>query len=163
MAETPDMLALLQQPMSDFPDLPSLPEKKTFYGKILSVAAGASEQKQTPRYSFELRITDQGKDVTERDLAEMKTAGFSLADYNATAHFYLTPGALKMLRSFMTSLGFPENVSFFENMKLSPEGVPTEATQELFRGRDIMFTTPRKGDNGRVYLGNVENCIGVKQ
>lgn len=159
--QTPDLLELLKKPMSEFPDLPNLPPKKHFYGKLTGVSAGLSSQKQTPFYNFKIRVTDAGKDVTETDLQAISDAGFSLADYEAGANFYLTQSALKMLRAFLTSLGFPPNVSFYDNLKLDEVGNPTTDTQEAIRGLDVMFQIPDPGDNGRVYLGNVNNCIGV--
>lgn len=159
---TPDLMDLLKKPMSEFPDLPSLPPKKHFYGKLLGMTAGHSSNKQTPFYCFNIRITEPGKDVTESELAVVTDAGFSLADYQVGSNFYLTQNALKMLRSFLTSLGFPPNVSFYDNLKLDDVGNPTSDSQDAIRGMDVMFQTPDKGDNGRVYVGNVDNLTGVK-
>src|SRR5215467_7726930 len=139
---TPDLLELLKKPMSEFPDLPQLPAKKHFYGKLLGVTAGLSSQKQTPYYNFKIRVTDPGKDVTQAELAVVTDAGFSLADYEAGANFYLTQSALKMLRAFLSSLGFPPNVSFYDNLKLDEVGNPTPDTQDAIKGLDVMFQVP---------------------
>jgi hypothetical protein len=159
---TPDLLELLKKPMSEFPDLPNLPPKKHFYGKLLGMTAGHSSQKQTPLYNFKIRITEPGKDVTASELATITDAGFSLSDYEVGANFYLTQNALKMLRAFLSSLGFPPNVSFYDNLKLDEVGNPTPDTQEAIRGLDVMFAVPQPGDNGRVFLGNVDNVVGVE-
>lgn len=159
---TPDLLELLKKPMSDFPNLPGLPPKKHFYGKLLSVTAGVSSQKGTPFYAFNIRITDPGKDVTAAELSAITTAGFSLADYEAAGNFYLTLKALPMLREFLDSLGFNSNVSFYDALKLDEVGNPTADTQDAIRGLDVMFRTPAAGDSGRVYLLGVENLKGIK-
>lgn len=159
---TPDLVELLKKPMSEFPDLPNLPPKKHFYGKLLGMTAGHSSNKGTPFYNFAIRITDPGKDVTASELSVVTEAGFTLADYQVGANFYLTQNALKMLRAFLTSLGFPPNVSFYDNLKLDEVGNPTSDSQDAIRGLDVMFAVPAAGDNGRVYLGNVDNLIGVK-
>jgi hypothetical protein len=158
---TPDLLELLKKPMSEFPDLPNLPAKKHFYGKLLGMTAGHAKT-GVPFYNFAIRITDPGKDVTPAELAEINALGFTLSDYQVGSNFYLTQNALKMLRAFLTSLGFPPNVSFYDNLKLDEVGNPTSDTQEAIRGMDVMFQTPDKGDNNRVYLGNVDNLTGVK-
>ena len=160
---TPDLLELLKKPMSEFPDLPNLPSKKHFYGKLTGMTSGHSSQKGTPFYNFKIRVTDAGKDVTPAELKVVTDAGFSLADYEVGANFYLTQSALKMLRAFLTSLGFPPNVSFYDNLKLDDVGNPTDDTQDAIRGKDVMFAVPAPGDNGRVYLGNVDNLIGVDE
>lgn len=162
MSDDPiNLIELLNKPLSDFPDLPNLPGQKWFYGKLTGVEAQHSRQKQTPFYHFSIRITDPGKDVTQAELAAITNAGFSLADYEAGANFYVTPNAMKMLRRFLSSLGFPENASFVEALALDPEtGNPTAATQEKIRGRDVMFRTPQADDQKRVYLNNVDMISG---
>jgi hypothetical protein len=87
--------------------------------------------------------------------------GFTLADYEVWSDYYLTPKALPMLRSFLESLGFDKNLTFFQALKLDEYGNPTPDTVELIAGMDVLCTTPRAGDNGRVY-GRLDNCIGVK-
>lgn len=159
--QTTDIIDLLKKPMDDFPDLPSLPPQKWFYGKLIGVTAGHSSKKETPLYNFEIRITEPGKDVTPAELNAIESEGFTLADYKAAANMYLTPNSLRMLRTFLSSLGFPTNVSFFENLRLDESGLPTQDTQDLIRGKDVTFRTPARGDNGRVYLGNVEQIQGV--
>jgi hypothetical protein len=160
--QTPvNLVDLLGKPMSDFPDLPNLPGMKWFYGKLLDVTADHSSQKKTPLYDFSIRITDPGKDVSAAELKAVTDAGFSLADYEAHAKFYLTPNALKMLRRFVTSLGFPPSVSFIEALALDPAtGNPTAETKEKILGRDVMFRTPAADDQGRVYLSNVDMVTG---
>jgi hypothetical protein len=155
-----NLIELLNKPMSDFPDLPNLPGQKWFYGKLTGVAASHSRQKQTPLYDFGIRITDPGKDVTTADLAVITSKGFSLADYEAHALFYVTPNAMKMLRRFLTSLGFAESVSFVEALGLDQNGNPTAATQEKIRGRDVIFRTPAADDQKRVFLSNVDMISG---
>lgn len=163
MSDDPvNLIELLNKPLSDFPDLPNLPGSKWFYGKLTGeITAEHSRQKSTPFYHIGLRITDPGKDVTASELKSIADAGFSLADYEAGANFYVTPNAMKMLRRFLTSLGFPENSSFVEALALDPEtGNPTAETKDKLRGRDVMFRTPTADDQNRVYLNNVDMISG---
>lgn len=154
---------LLGKPASDFPDLPDLPAKKTFYGKLIGIGADTSSQKQTPLFRASVRLTDPGKDVTEDDLKAMREGGFSLADYETFAEFYLTPNAMKIFRRFLESLNFPMNVRLAEMLKLNPENLnPTDETQELFRGRDVICRTGDKDDKGRVYR-RLDSIAGVKR
>ena len=164
MSDNPtDLRELLGKPMSDFPDLPNLPGQKWFYGKLLSMSAGHSSKKMTPLYRFTLRITDPGKDVTSAELKAVADAGFSLADYDVGADFYLTPNAMKMFRRLVTSLGFSENLSFIEALSLDDDCNPTQQTQEKIRGLDVMFRTPPADDQGRVFLNHVDMLTGVKK
>lgn len=164
MSETPNLAELLDKPLGDFPDLPDLPGQRWFYGKLTGeVEPGHSRQKATPFFKFGVKVTDPGQDVTAAELDKIKSAGFALADYEAGATFYLTPDAMKMLRRFLTSLGFPENVSFRANMKLDADGNPTAETAEVFRDKDVMFRTQAATDQGRVYINNVDQIAGVKR
>ncbi len=163
--DTVNLQELLDKPLGEFPDMPDLPAQKHFYGKLTGeVTPGHSRNKGTPFFKFGIKLTDPGNDVTQADLAAMRDLGFSLADYEAGADFYLTPGAMKMLRRFLGSLGFPvESVGTRATMKLDAEGYPTEATKDVFRGLDVLIRTPAAGTNGRVYLQNVEQIAGVKR
>lgn len=158
---------LLNQPMSDFPDMPDLPPQKTFYGKLISMTADRSREKQTPFFHFDVRLTDPGRDVDEASLKKLSDAGFSLADYPVGANFYLTQRAMTMFRRFVVSLGFSPNESFAEALKLNPDsGEPTPATQDIIRGLDVMIKTPPMAENGRVYTMNVSSegqISGVKR
>lgn len=162
MADDPvNLIDLLNKPMSEFPDLPNLPGSKWFYGKLTDVTAEHSRDKKTPFYHFTGRVTDPGKDVQQSELAPIAAGGFSLSDYEFGANFYLTPNAMKMLRRFVTSLGFPESVSFMEALALDTEtGNPTAATREKVRGLDVMFRTPAADDQKRVYLNSVDMITG---
>src|SRR5215471_14350638 len=150
-----DFRDLLNQPMSDFPDLPDLPAGKTFYGKLIQMTAGSSRNKGTPLFHFDVRLTDPGQDVPKESLAKITDAGFSLADYTVGADFYLTQNAMKMLRRFVSSIGFSPNVSFTEALHLAEDGTPTSETQDAIRGIDVMIKTPPLTDTGRVYTNNV--------
>ena len=162
MADEPvDFRDLLDKPMADFPDRPSLPGKKTFFGKLTALSAGVSSQKGTPFFRFDARLTDGGKDVRPVDLEPIANAGFSLADYDVWAEFYLTPGAMPMLRSFLQSLGFSPSTTFKEALKLNDSGEPTADSQDAVRGLDIICRTQAAGDNGRVY-GRLDMMAGAK-
>lgn len=150
-----DFRDLLNQPMSDFPDLPDLAPGKTYYGKLIGMSAGASRQKQTPLFHFDVRLTDPGPDVPKESLDKLSEGGFSLADYTVGADFYLTTNAMKMLRRFITSLGFSPNVSFAEALHLAETGEPTAETQDILRGKDVIIKTPPMNEQGRVYANNV--------
>lgn len=150
-----DFRELLNQPMSDFPDLPDLPPSVTFFGKLIGMGAGFSSQKKTPLFHFDVRLTDPGKDVPPDALKKITDAGFSLADYTVGADFYLTKNAMKMFRRFVTSLGFSVNASFRDALYLAEDGSPTSETQERVRGLDVIIKTPPMTENGRVYTNNV--------
>jgi len=159
--EVVDFRDLLNKPMSDFPDLPDLPAQKHFFGKLISMNAGASRQKQTPLFHFDVRLTDPGEDVPPDFLKKLADAGFNLADYNQVgADFYLTANSMKMLRRFATSLGFSPNASFTEVFHLDTEGVPTNETQDKLRGLDVLVKIPSAGQNNRVYANNVNSENG---
>lgn len=158
--EQVDFRDLLAKPLGDFPDRPSLPGLKTFYGKLVSVSAGLSSQKKTPFFRFDARLTDGGKDVRKEDLNQIVASGFSLADYEVWAEFYLTPGAMPMLRSFLETLGFNGSTTFKEALKLNDQGEPTADSQEAIRGLDIVCRTQAPGDNGRVY-GRLDMMAGT--
>jgi hypothetical protein len=161
MSDPVNIAELLKKPMADFPDLPNLPGQKWFYGKLTGeIDAQHSRTNATPFYHIGIRITDPGKDVTPADLEPITAAGFSLADYDAGANFYVTPNAMKMLRRFLGSLGFPENVSFLEALKLDDNGNPTAATKEVLRGRDVIFRTPAADDQKRVFINSVDMLSG---
>ncbi len=144
MSDTPttDLRDLLSRNLGDFPDKPSLPGKKTFFGNIVGIQADKSSQKETPLYRFTAKLTDQGKDVTDLDMAPITSAGFSLSDYEASAEFYLTPNAMSMLRRFLVTLGFAQNINFFDALKLDPHGNPTEQTLEIIKGLPVVVVTP---------------------
>ena len=148
--ETVDFRDLLNKPLSDFPDRPQLPGAKTFYGKLLGIEGGHSKNKGTPYFRFHVRLTDPGDDAKE-GTKKIVDAGFSLADYQVYSDFYITPNAMVMLRRFLTSLGFSQDASFSENLKLDPNGNPTAKTVEVIRGLDIVCRTQAADDQGRVF------------
>lgn len=153
--ETIDYRDLLQKPLANFPDRPNLEPGKILYGKLVSITAGASKQKGTPLFHFDVRFTDPGADYPKASLDKLSAAGFSLADYTCGADFYLVPGAMVFLRRFLVSLGFSENVTFREALKLTDTGEPTMDSQEVIRGMDVIIRTPPADDQGRVFLNNV--------
>lgn len=157
-----DLRSLLTSPLSDFPDLPDLPGGKHFYGKIVGVESKNSSQKGTPFYQFNVRFTDPGKDVTKEELDKITSAGFSLADYQPYASFYLTPAAMKIIRRFMDSLGFPASASIVENLSLDDNFNPTAATIEKIRGLDVLCRTQKADEQGRVYM-NLDSIAGTKR
>jgi hypothetical protein len=165
--ETLDFRDLLSAPMSDYPDRPNLPPGKTFYGKLVSITAGASKNKGTPLFHFDVRLTDPGSDVPKTDLDKLAAAGFGLDAYQCGADFYLLPTTMVFLRRFLISLGFSENVTFREALKLdSQTGEPTSDTQETIRGLDVIIKTPPADAQGRVFLNNVASegsIAGVKR
>lgn len=163
MSENPiDIRELLDVPMSEFPDMPDLPGGKHFYGKLLSVSASRSREKQTPFFHFAVRLTDPGDDVPREALKTISDAGFSIGDYQVGADFYITPNKFtrQMLRRFLTSLGFSENMTFFECLKLAPDGNPTSESQDVVRGLDVVVRIPQPDENGRIYLNNVDMIAG---
>jgi hypothetical protein len=151
MSDTVDFRDLLSSPMSDYPDRPDLPPRVTIFGKLVSVEAMASSNKGTPGFTFHIRPTDVGRDVPTDWPKKIAAAGFSLSDYDLTADFWLTPKSMVMLRRFLVSLGFGENVTFRDALKLADDGAPTAETQEAIRGLDVMGRTEDAADNGRVY------------
>lgn len=156
-----DLRELLSKPASEFPDLPDLPANRTFYGKLINIMAGVSSQKQTPYFRLGVRLTDPGKDVTDAEINKIKNAGFSLADYNVWADFYLTPNAMKMFRRFLDTLGFPDSIPLKEMLKLNEENLgPTDETQELFRGKDVIVRTGQLDEKGRIY-NRLDQIAGV--
>jgi hypothetical protein len=159
--EPVDLAGLLDKPMGEFLDLPDLPAKKTFYGKITGVYADRSSRKETPLYRFTAKLTDPGADVPAKVIEDLKKQGFTLSDYEASANFYLTPNAMKILRRFLETLGFSPAVSIRANMKIDTDGNPTAETQDVFRDRDVIIRTPEAADNGKVYLQNVDSMAGV--
>jgi hypothetical protein len=162
MADEPvDFRDLLSKPLGDFPDRPNLPGAKSFYGKLLSLGAGVSAQKGTPHFRFTVRLTDGGQDVKSTDLEKIAAAGFSLADYEVYSDFWLTPNSMPMLRSFLVSLGFPENATFKEVLKLNDFGEPTSDSQEAIRGLDVIVRTQNADENGRVYA-KLDRIAGKK-
>lgn len=160
-----DFRDLLRKPKSEFPDMPDLPAKKTFYGKLIKVGAGHSKNKGTPLFHFDIRLTDPGKDVTAGEMKKVSDAGFSLADYQAGVDFYLVPGfPMRLLRRFVNTLGFGNDAtSIFEDLKLDAACNPTDATQDLIRGRDVMVVTPAANDRGQVYVQNCDQVAGVSR
>lgn len=160
--DTVSLRDLLEAPMSEFPDLPDLPPKKTFYGKLAGMSSGHSSQKGTPLFHVEVRLTDAGNDVPPAWLEELKRLGLSLSDYSPFRDFFLTPGSMKFFRRFSDSLGFDPNKNVRENFKLDENYNPTAETQDLIRGRDVLCITQAAGDNGRVFL-NLDSIAGVKR
>lgn len=159
--EVVDFKELLQSPLSDFPDRPSLPAKSLFYGKLIGLGAGRSSQKQTPFLQFNVRLEEPGREVPPSALNSIQAAGFSLADYDAWSEFYITKSAMPMLRGFMDSIGLGGK-SFVEALKLDPETcAPTQESQDVVRGIDVVCYTGEKGENGRVY-GRLANIAGRK-
>lgn len=163
MADDTDYRDLLNQPLGDFPDRPSLPPQRNFYGKLVGVSSGVTTQKGTPFLRFDVRLTDAGKDVRADELAAITAAGFSLADYDVWSEFYLTKNAMPMLRGFLNSLGFNANEqTFVELLGLDRQtGEPTQNSQDIVRGLDVIARTGEKGDNGRVY-GRLANLAGKR-
>lgn len=158
-----DLRDLLSKTAGDFPDRPDLPAAKTFFGKLISVAADRSRQKQTPLLRFSVRLTDPGKDVTASEMERITKEGFTLADYDTTAEYYLTPAAMPMLRRFLETIGMGTNVSFIDFLKLDPQTcLPTSETQEVIRGQDVIARTQSLSENGRVYL-RLDSVAGVKR
>src|SRR5215469_5728035 len=106
--ETLNLADLLDVPLSNFKDRPEFPPQKTFYGKLIGMTEGASEQKETPYYLFDVRLTDPGADVPASFTKTLNDSGFSLGDYKCGARFYLTPNAMLFFKRFLLSLGFDE-------------------------------------------------------
>ena len=162
MSDPINIQELLNSTSADYPDRPSLPEKRTFFGQLTGeIKADRSREKQTPFYHIGLRLTDAGKDVTQTDLAAITAAGFGLPDYECGVNFYLTPGAMPMLHRFCDSLGLDPNKSLREKLKLDSDGNPTQDTVEVLKGLPIMCRTPEKGTNGRVYAQNMDMVAGT--
>lgn len=158
--EPVDLQGLLDTPMSDFPDRPDLPPRATFFGKLTSVEAIRSKEKQTPALTFHVRPVDPGPAVPSKWLEATRGAGFDLSDYDITADFWLTPNSMVMLRRFLNSLGFDPNATFRESLKLDQYGNPTQETQELIRGLDVIVQTPDKF-NDRVF-NRADSIVGKK-
>src|SRR5262249_3719558 len=154
---------LLKQPMSNFPDRPNLPGNKTFYGKLIGMSSTLSTVKQTPGLHLEIKLTEPGNDVPREATDMIAAAGFSLADYPVGKNFWITSNSMIFLRRFLLSLGFPENASFAEILKLDEHGIPTAETQDVIRGLDVTVVTPLADEQGRVFLNNVENVTGVRK
>lgn len=165
MSDTPiNLQELLDTTDSDYPDRPELPEKKTFFGKLTGeIKADVSKEKKTPFYHLGIRLTDPGKDVTPDEMKAITDAGFNLSDYDAGADYYLTPKSMVMFRRFCQSIGLDPNKTYREKLKLDTNGNPTSETVEILRGIDVMCQTPPKGDNGRVYIANMNMVSGVKK
>jgi len=151
MAEPMDLRDLLDAPGTSFPDRPSLPGSKTFYGKLLSVEATHSQVKGTPAFRFNVRLTDPGSDVPKPALDAITGAGFNLSDYQVYYDFWLTPGSMSMLWRFLEGGGFDRNKGLREQMKLDDSYNPTADTNDLFRGMDIICRTQQANDQGRVF------------
>lgn len=161
--ETFDYRELLKQPMSNFPDRPNLPGNKTFYGKLIGMSATVSAVKGTPGLHLDIKLTDPGSDVPREEMDMIAAAGFSLADYSVGKNFWITSNSMIFLRRFLVSLGFPENASFAETLKLDENGIPTAETQDVIRGLDVAVVTPFADEQGRVFLNNVENVTGMRR
>jgi hypothetical protein len=149
--------------MSDFPDLPDLPEKSDFFGKIVGIQSKLSTQKQTPFFQIDAKLSDPGPNVSQAALKPIADGGFSLSDYTVNANFYLTPNAIRMFRRFLTSIGFAENLNFIVALKLDENLNPTPATLETLVGIDVVCRTQaRDAASGRVY-NNLDQMVGVKK
>lgn len=157
-----DLRDLLNKPLGDYPDRPNLPGAKTFFGKLVKVETDHSRQKKTPLFRFFARLTDPGKDVTQAEMKAVADAGFSLADYEVFAEYYVTPNAMPIFRRFVESLGFPPNVTFVESLKLDENCNPTQETQELIRGKDVICRTQAPDDQGRVFA-RLDSIQGTKR
>lgn len=154
---------LLDSHDSDYPDRPELPEKKTFFGALTGeIRADLSKNKGTPFYHIGIRLTDPGKDVSASELSAITNAGFNLSDYEAGVDFYLTPKSMVMFRRFCESIGLDPNLSYREKLKLDERGNPTNETVEVLRDIPVVCRTPARGDNGRVYIQNMDMVSGVK-
>lgn len=163
MSDPVNLQELLDTTDADYPDRPDLPEKKTFFGKLTGeIKADISQNKKTPFYHLGIRLTDPGKDVTPEEMSAITQAGFNLSDYEAGVDFYLTPKAMVMFRRFCESIGLDPTKTYRDKLKLDKNGNPTSETAELLRGIDVMCQTPPKGDNGRVYIQNMNMVSGVK-
>lgn len=163
MADDPVNLGdLLNKPSSAYPDRPQLPGGKTFFGKLTgSIEAKESTVKGTPYYELGVRLTDPGKDIPPGALDALAKEGFSLADYDMVAQFYLTGKAMPMFRQFCDSLGLDESKTFIEKLALNPENYePTADTTEILRGKDVIIRTQKADENGRVY-NRVDNIAGL--
>lgn len=160
--ETPtDLREMLSRPMSDFPDLPDLPPKADFFGKLVGVQSKLSSKKETPFFQFDARLVEPGPNVSPAALKTITDGGFTLADYQVWCEFYLTPNSIRMFRRFLTSLGFAENLNFIVAMKLDDNLNPTPDTMEIFRGMDVVCRT-QDLYNGRVF-NRLDQMSGVKR
>lgn len=159
--ETVDLRELLSRPMSDFPDLPDLPPKQDFFGKIIGIESKLSSNKQTPFFQINARLTDPGPHVTTAMLKPITDGGFTLADYEVWCEFYLTPKAMIMFRRFLSSLGFAENLNFIIALKLDDNLNPTPATIELLTGMDVVCRT-QAVYNDRVF-NKLDQMAGIKK
>lgn len=160
--DTLSLRDLLEKPMSEFPDLPDLPAKKSFFGKLRAMSAGHTRTQGLPLYHIEVQLIDPGKDVPQTWLDDLKKAGFTLGDYNVYRDFVLSPNAMKFFRRFSDSIGMDPNKSTRENYKLDENYNPTTETQDVIRGKDVLCITQDAGDNGRVYF-NLDSIMGVKK
>lgn len=163
MSDPVDLRDLLDKTSLDFPDRPNLPGSKYFYGRLVKMSSILSTKKETPGYQFDIRITDPGKDVSPVDMAAIRDAGFTLADYDCNTTLWLTKAAMPRMRRFLDSLGFDPNKTFREKLALDEKFNPTDRSQELIRGKEIMFQTPAADDQGRVFLNGVDNVTGIKK
>jgi hypothetical protein len=163
MSEEPvNLRQLLEAPGTDFPTRPNLPEKKTFYGNILSVEGSVSKNKQTPSLKFHIKITGAGKDVPKSWLDDLALKGFNLGDYDITHDMWLTPGAMPMNWETLESMGFSKSGGFLQTLDLDKETfLPTRKTQEKIRGIAVMFQTDEAYE-GRV-MPRAAIMTGVKK
>lgn len=152
---------LLDSKDEDYPDRPELPEKCTFYGKLTGeIKADLSKNKQTPYYHIGIKLTDPDKSVPAAAMKAITDAGFNLSDYEAGVDFYLTPKSMVMFRRFCQSIGLPVDQTYREKLKLDAKGNPTKDTMDVLRDIDVVCRTPAKGDNGRVYILNMDMVSG---
>ncbi len=160
---TVDLRDLLDKPGTDFPDRPNLPGGRYFYGRLIGIEAGHSKNKQTPLFHFDVRLTDAGKDVLSEEMEKVTSAGYSLADFRCGRDFYLTPNAMPMLWGFLESLGFQRTSGLRDTLSLDRDGLPTSATVDKIRGRDVLIKTPPADDRGRVFINNVDSIAGIQR
>lgn len=158
--ETANFHELLDAPLSDFPERPTLPGLALFSGMLIGCTAGVSSQKGTPFLRFDVRLTDPGPSVPASAMKLISDAGFTLADYDVWGEFYLTKNAMPMLRTFLLSIGLNESMSTKEQLKLDDTYSPTPETQEVVQGCEVVCQTQAVGSNGRVY-GRLEKIAGT--
>lgn len=166
MSDPINLQDLLDTTSLDYPEQPSLPEKKTFFGVLTGEMTASHSKNGHPYFHFGIKLTEPGKDVTATDLASITAAGFSLGDYTCGVDFYLIPQprfVLEIFHRFLDSIGLDPNKGIREKLRLAKDGNPTPDTANVLRGIPVMCVTPAKGTNGRVYSNNMDMVAGRKQ